>query len=235
MVPNSFQQNDRNFDPIADPIPLQEAFFNREKINFYGIEPTMFGLVGNQSNEVDNSFAKGIARQLFVRPGETFTYDLLALNIQRGRDHGLPTYPAYRKECGLSEVHDFDDLVGIIEDDVIYLLKETYDRVEDIDLYAGGISEIHVDGLALGPTFGCIVGKQFEALRDGDRFFYKNPGVFTPKQLASIEQTSFASVMCENLKGIVSIQREALMVPSRSNPRVSCNRIPRLDLSVFEE
>ena len=235
LVPNSFQQNNRNFDPIADPIPLQEAFFNREKINFYGIEPTMFGLVGNQSNEVDNSFAKGIARQLFVRPGETFTYDLLALNIQRGRDHGLPTYPAYRKLCGLSEINSFSDLRGVILPEAIRAFQRTYRNVDEIDLFAGGISEIHVNGLELGPTFGCIVGGQFEALRDGDRFFFENPGVFTSSQLASIKRTSFASVLCENLKGIVSIQPQALLVPSTSNRRISCSRIPRLDLRPFRE
>jgi len=84
LVPNSFQQNNASFNPVSEPISLQNAFFNREPVNFRGIEPTLFGITGNQSNEVDNNFAKGIARRLFVRPGEGFHHDLLALNMQRG-------------------------------------------------------------------------------------------------------------------------------------------------------
>lgn len=50
-----------------------------------------------------------------------------------------------------------------------------YSRVEDIDLYAGGMAEKVVQGGTVGPTFACIIGRQFHKLRSVDRYCYENP------------------------------------------------------------
>ena len=53
--------------------------------------------------------------------GET-GLDLIAFNIQRSRDHGLPGYVEYRSKCQLGEVKSFGQLSSNIEADVsIYL------------------------------------------------------------------------------------------------------------------
>ena len=235
LVPNEFPQLDRGFNPASESIVLQNAFFNRETINQRGIEPTMFGLLANTSNNVDDGFAHSIARKLFVSPGSDDYLDLAALNIQRGRDHGLPGYNAYRKKCGLVKA-TWQNIGQFIIPSAASKLQSIYNDVDDIDLFAGGISEKHVENLEIGPTFSCIISQQFQALRDGDRFYYENPDVFTEDQLQSIKKVTMSTILCNNLKGIVSIQPNAFRTPEfNENARIVCNSIPKVDLTPWED
>ena len=46
-------------------------------------------------------------------------------------------------------------------------------HVDDVDLYIAGISESHLPGAVVGPTFGCIIGKNFQRFMHGDRFWFE--------------------------------------------------------------
>ena len=113
-------------------------------------------------------------------------------------------------------------------------LKRLYDTPDNTDLWPAGLAEDSTSGGSLGPTFACLVSKQFERLRDGDRFYYENPGVFTRAQLRSIRKDSLSRIYCDNLAGIVSIQTNAFSVPRRASDRRSCSRIPRLNLEPWK-
>lgn len=43
--------------------------------------------------------------------------DLVSIDIQRGRDHGMPTYNQIRRLCGLQPVKNFRQLKSILSDD----------------------------------------------------------------------------------------------------------------------
>ena len=51
----------------------------------------------------------------------------------------------------------------------IYLVR----HVDDVDLFIAGVSETHLPGSVVGPTFGCIIGKNFQRFMHGDRFWFE--------------------------------------------------------------
>ena len=108
--------------------------------------------------------------------------DKIAAIIQTGRDHGLPTYNQVREYCGLPTISSFRELNNTVEMDTIRLLETVYSHHEDIDLVVGGLAERPLSGAVVGPTFGCLLGQQFQILKKGDRFWYENnipPSAFT--------------------------------------------------------
>ncbi len=53
--------------------------------------------------------------------------DLAAINIQRGRDHGIPGYPVYRRRFGLSVPQNFSSLDGIMTSETVKALQAVYE------------------------------------------------------------------------------------------------------------
>ncbi len=85
------------------PLMLQDAFFAPFRIiEEGGIDPLIRGLIATpvkrrKSTEGLNS---NLTEALFAQANEV-ALDLAALNIQRGRDHGLPSYNHWRHYCKL--------------------------------------------------------------------------------------------------------------------------------------
>lgn len=236
LIPSSFSQLNTNFDKKTKDMTLREAFFNTKHIHQHGIESTMFGLCANQSNTVNMEFPEDLNRKLFVKLDDNEGYDdLSARNIQRGRDHGIPTYGEWRRRCNLKPLKSFYDLYSIMQDGAAADFQRLYKHPNDIDLFAAGIAEKHMPGLIVGETFHCIFREQFSTLRDGDRFFYLNKGVFTAEQRHSLKKVSLAKVLCNNLKGVVSIQRNVFKSFFAGERRESCSAIDELNLHLWQE
>ena len=231
LIRPTFDILDKGFNPTGNPLPLRQLFFNNTFIRERGIDELMLGLLGNKSQRVDRKLADGILNNLFERensPG----LNLAALNIQRGRDHGLPGYNAYRRFCGLKDARSFydtrDEIPSFLNRKI---LSKLYDSDPNIaDLWVAGLAETPAFPALVGRTFGCIIREQMRRLRDGDRFFYENPGVFKPSQLEQIRKASLSKIMCDNLKSIVSVQKNAFLADSKRRPRVMCKEISGIDL-----
>ena len=117
-----------------------------------------------------------MTNHLFQEGQNSWGNDLASLNMQRGRDNGLPGYNAFREFCGLGRAYSWDDLAGSFTNETLQAYAHVYAHPDDIDLWTAGISERPLVGSMVGPVFGCIMGETFKNLRYGDRFWYENGG-----------------------------------------------------------
>ncbi|XP_052683202.1 peroxidasin-like [Crassostrea angulata] len=153
-------------------------------------------LMSTPSKRIDRDFEEAIRERLFKSDGRGL--DLPALNIQRGRDHGLAPYTKYKHICQ----QPFVGLPDHDEDSRRILMDLYHGNINDIDLFAAGISERSVSDGIVGPLFGCIIASQFQLLKYGDRYWYENtrshPNIrFSPEQILAIKSMSFGKILCD--------------------------------------
>ena len=96
--------------------------------------------------------------------------DLASLNIQRGRDHGLPPYNEWREQCGLQRFRTFREMTDVMKAETVNDFQRVYDHVDDVDLFSGGLAELPVVGGLVGPTFACILGEIFDVFFRSEGF-----------------------------------------------------------------
>ncbi|MGB5325526.1 MAG: peroxidase family protein [Pseudomonadales bacterium] len=210
MVSPQLLRLDANNEAIAaGNLQLREAFFNAEEFINSGIEPLLRGLAKQVAQQVDNFVNEELCNFLFGEPGQG-GFDLASLNIQRGRDHGLPSYNDVRRNLGLLAAEDFTDVSP--DPEVQSRLASVYETVEDLDLWVGGLAEAHVPGALVGETFHIILKDQFERLRDGDRFWHE---IYLPQALLEeLEQITLSTIIRRNTDISDEIQDNVFLVPA---------------------
>jgi peroxidase len=159
-----------------------------------GIDPILRGLGDGMSQELDNQIVDDLRSLQLDVPVNGIT-DLASLNIQRGRDLGLPTYNEMREALGLPPAATFADITS--DPEVAARLEEAYSDVDLVDLWVGGLSEDDVEGGMVGETFAAVLIDQFERLRDGDPFWSQNSGL-PQAELDALWSTRLSDVIERN-------------------------------------
>src|SRR5215212_7169202 len=188
---------------------LAESFFE-DPATFMatGADGLLRHLAGDLANPLDTHLVDGLRNLLFDPPAGI---DLAAINIQRAHDLGLGTLNQTREALGLTPYTDFDQISS--DPQTAAALKQAYGSVDAIDLWTGGLAEDHVAGGVIGSTFGKIIGDQFTALRDGDRFYFENQR-FDRHTLNEIKSTTLSGLILRDTD-TTAMQSDAFIATER--------------------
>ena len=199
---------DANNQSIGD-LNLKDAFFNPTEISGPGIEVYLRGLAKQAHQKIDGYVVDDVRNFLFGPPGAG-GFDLAALNMQRGRDHGLPRYNVVRQDFGLAPKHSFAEVTS---DPVMQAkLAGAYATVDDIDVWVGALAEDHYNRAQVGELIFTILKDQFTRLRDGDRFWYQS---YLPRSWArELQGQSLSTIIRRNTPIRNELQRNAFVVPA---------------------
>jgi hypothetical protein len=222
-------------DEVEIVVPLNRGFFNPDLVTGIGLGPLLeaVGAEAQYKNEemIDNQlrsvlFQVPVSGNPDCLDGETLpqcfsgVVDLGAVDVERGRDHGMPSYNQMRQAYGLparasfaqitgeassafppgtnvdspaglafgSLVDEFNTEVDRNDEDALETtavrfnrgaplaarLQAIYGSVDNVDAFVGMIAEPHVSGSDLGELQRAMWTREFQRLRDADRFFYGN-------------------------------------------------------------
>ncbi|XP_067938829.1 peroxidasin-like [Watersipora subatra] len=214
-------------------LDLKDMFDAFHTIEAFGSDGILKGLAQDTIETGDRFLSQGIRDNLFDEK-----QDLGAFNIQRGRDHGLPSYMDVRGHFGLGTPATYREMVmrQTHSQSSVDALSSVYPLPADIELYPGGLSEIPLPDAIVGETFANILGEQFRRLKYGDRFWHETSDTvtgFTDEQLAEIRKASMARLFCDNVRN-PTVRQFLLRAETQDNPVISCSTIPHLDLSIWQ-
>lgn len=200
-----FLRLDENREPIENGVmDLFDGFWTTRPVTEEGgIAPILRGVAAQTQAANDIYYGEDLRNHLFGMPGAG-GMDLCAIDIQRGRDHGVPYYGDLRAAFELEVVINYSDITSDAE--VVNRLSVAYGNQDPghIDPYIGMLAEDHLPDSALGETMDAVIRDQFLRLRDGDPLYYENDA-----ELEGVEQnlsdTRLSHVILRNTE-IQSIQ-----------------------------
>jgi hypothetical protein len=276
-------------DTVVIAVPLNAAFFNPDLFQALQIGPVLGSLNESQyknDEQIDNQLRStlfqvpvpgnpGCIQGPDLTPCFTGVVDLGAIDIERGRDHGVPSYNQLRQAYGLPARTSFAAITGEGTDsfpsdplltagnenndpnslDVMSLtnidgvsvpldspdtavmtlekrrtpvaarLRATYGNVNNVDAFVGMMSEPHLPGAEFGELQLAIWARQFQALRDGDRFFYgTDPGLSTIQSQYGIDfhRTLGQIIALDTDTPAANIHKNVFLVADDDLPATAC-------------
>jgi hypothetical protein len=202
MLPNEFKRATNDGRPAPDgPVGLEQAFENPSLLaTTTDLDLFLKGLSVENQEETDLKMVDGMRVAL-----------LDAIDIQRARDHGIPDYNTLRVAYGLPRAKTFLEITS--DPEAAAALALAYDNnVDAIDPLVGIMAEDLLPGASVGALTAAGYRKQFDRLRDGDRFWYERDPAFDDAEVSDLRSTRLADIIRRNT-GVANLRDNVFFVP----------------------
>lgn len=192
----------------GDTIPegnllLRDGFFQPHRIpDEGGLDPLFKGMGIQIQQDLDSKVVDDVRNFLFGPPGAG-GLDLASININRGRERGLPDFNTVRGNFGLTPYTTFSEVCS--DPAVVAVLTNLYGTVDKLDPWVGMLAEDHMSDALFGETIMKIMEDQFGRLRDGDRFYFENDPGLSEAEKEIIRTTNLHDIIMRNT-GITLMQ-----------------------------
>lgn len=113
-------------------IELHKMLFNPYSLwGNGGLDSAIGSAIHTNLAKSDQYFTTELTNKLFENAvnnsvRRSANLDLVSLNIQRGRDHGLPAYSEWRKHCKLPHVDTWEDMMQAVDGDSLANMRSVY-------------------------------------------------------------------------------------------------------------
>lgn len=177
-------------------VAMMDSFFKPSLISSSSeIDYFLNGLAHQTQQETDLMIIDDMRNMLFGQPGQG-GLDLFAINVQRGRDHGLATYNDVASMFGLAKANDFSDITS--DSQLQADLMSLYSSVDEVDLWIGLLAEDKDFQSEMGSLLGTMLNDQFSRLMTGDRFFFMWDSELAQSEIDLLMNTRLSDVIGRN-------------------------------------
>ena len=178
------------------------------------VDSFYLGMASQRTEREDNIITPDLRGKVFG-PLDFSRRDLMAVNMQRARDHGLADYNQAREAYGLARIDSFENINPLYGVDAIVTrsiedLRDVYNNdINRCDIWACGMAETIPSDWARpgsplqnmsgpGELFATVLFDQFMRVRHADRFWYENyksNGIFTEEEFLSIKKLTIKDLL----------------------------------------
>ena len=188
-----------------------------------GIGNVLRGLINSVADDVDIQI-NDVIRNIVFGGSIGRGVDLLAVDIFRGRNNGLPSYHELRKKfynvkglpagdnniyqaCGANKNDPNPDAIACFDlitsnHTLALALQSIYGKVNNIDGLVGLLSENRYPGAVFSRTTAGIIAKEYQTKRDGDPWWYE--AILTDDELSAVKSVRLSTILSSvyNLTGL---------------------------------